>query len=243
MASPRIAVCFLAILATVSAFVVAGCGGDSSSAPATAGGTSATTSSEGGGGKDEASAEGQSGDKEGKKHPPLDLPKGKPEEGPTPEQRASVPRADIEMKVPGTIVAGVPPLPKDSTCKGKNVSPALEWNNIPSGTDELVLFAMNLAPVNGKLYFNYAVAGLDPSLTELKEGELPDGAIVGRNSAGQTKYSICPKGPEGETYVFALYAVPKSLSPKQGFEPLALRKEATKVSPSVGITTLAYVPE
>lgn len=84
------------------------------------------------------------------------------------------------------------------------------------------------------------MAGIDPSSTELKAGTLPKGAVVGRNSAGQNKYSLCPPESGQETYIFALYAIPKSLSPKQGFEPLALRAEAQKTAESVGLNAVGY---
>ena len=38
----------------------------------------------------------------------------------------------------------------------------------------------------------------------------------GTNGFGNRGYEICPSG-SGETYVFALYALPRSLSPRPGF--------------------------
>src|SRR5690606_14535359 len=107
-----------------------------------------------------------------------------------------------------------------NTCEGKNVSPAIEWQHVPSDTEELALFVMNLQPVEGKLYFDWAVAGIDPSLGRLEAGEVPAGAVVGRNSAGQNEWDLCPQGAAPENYVVALYAIPKSLNPKAGFDPL-----------------------
>jgi phosphatidylethanolamine-binding protein (PEBP) family uncharacterized protein len=136
--------------------------------------------------------------------------------------------------------AGPPALPAQYTCDGKNTSPALRWQGVPRGTAELALFAMNLQPVEGKLFFDWAVAGLSPDLAEIEAGKLPKGAVVGRNSFGKTGYGICPEG-SGETYMFALFALPKKLSPAQGFEPLALRKAVTDVSGNVGLLALSYV--
>jgi phosphatidylethanolamine-binding protein (PEBP) family uncharacterized protein len=125
------------------------------------------------------------------------------------------------------------------TCDGKNTSPALRWQGVPDGTAELVLFAMNLRPVEGALFFDWAVAGLSPDLEEIEAGKLPNGAVVGRNSFGKAAYEICPEGGE-ENYVFTLFALPKKLSPAQGFDPLALRKSVAGAAGNVGLLALSY---
>ena len=134
---------------------------------------------------------------------------------------------------------GPGPLPVQYTCDGKSISPALHWQGVPEGTSELILFAMNIQPVQGKLFFNWAVAGIDPALEEIKAGQLPKGAVVGRNSFGKAGYELCPEG-SAETYVFALFAVPKKLSPSRGFDPFALRKEVTDTSGNVGLLAVSY---
>ena len=50
------------------------------------------------------------------------------------------------------------------TCDGKDSWPELRWSGVPAGTAELVLFAMNVQPVEEKLFVDWAVAGLDPGL-------------------------------------------------------------------------------
>jgi phosphatidylethanolamine-binding protein (PEBP) family uncharacterized protein len=99
---------------------------------------------------------------------------------------------------------------------------------------------MNLRPVNGTLFFDWAVAGLSPDLGAIEAGKLPKGAIVGRNSFGKKGYGICPESGE-ETYMFTLFALPKKLSPEQGFDPLTLRKEVTDTSGNVGLLALSYL--
>ena len=130
-------------------------------------------------------------------------------------------------------------LPTQYTCDGEGTSPALRWQGVPRGTAELVLFAMNTQPVGGELFFDWAVAGLSPELEEIEAGKLPRGAVVGRNSFGKTDYEICPEG-SAESYVFTLFALPKGLSPAQGFEPLALRKSVAESSGNVGLLALSY---
>ncbi len=135
--------------------------------------------------------------------------------------------------------AGPPALPAQHTCDGKGASPALRWQGVPEGTAELALLAMNVQPVGGQLFFDWAVAGLSPELEEIEAGKLPGGAVVGRNSFGKTAYEICPEGG-GETYMFMLLALPKRIAPGQGFDPLAFRKAALEISGSAGLLALSY---
>jgi phosphatidylethanolamine-binding protein (PEBP) family uncharacterized protein len=209
----------LAILAIAVLLLLAGCGGGTSSSAPT-GGSTTFSSSGSTGEEDSASSPGEKGDSEGGK-----------------AQRESVPTANVALLVPAAPVSTSAPgtLHATYTCAGKNTSPAVEWTGIPSNTAELQLFVMNLAPVNGKLYFDYALAGIDPSLKGLKAGEVPEGAVIGKNSAGQDKYDLCPPGSNTEQVVFALYAVGKSLSPKTSFEPLVTREQAIAASEGVGL--------
>jgi phosphatidylethanolamine-binding protein (PEBP) family uncharacterized protein len=145
--------------------------------------------------------------------------------------------ADISLQSPSS--GDSPALAAEYTCDGKGISPALRWQGVPQGTAELVLFAMNSRPVEGKLFFDWAVAGLSPELEEIEAGKLPKGAVAGRNSFGKTGYEICPEG-SGETYIFTLFALPKKLAPAQGFEPLAVRKAVGNSSGNVGLLSLSY---
>ena len=256
----------LLLALVVAALVLAGCGGgssdgsnsDSSSSTAArpdsastgaategsggeAGGNSpsaAEAAEEGGGGSAVAGGAPSGGGKHG---PRIAQPKGAPEPGITPQERSEATVASMILQSPSSQAssAGPPALTALYTCDGKNTSPALRWQGVPPGTAELVLFAMNIQPVEEKLFFDWAVAGLSPDLTEIEAGKLPRGAIVGRNSFGKTGYQLCPPG-EAETYMFALFAVPKKLSPSPGFEPLALRKEVLDASGNVGLLALDY---
>jgi phosphatidylethanolamine-binding protein (PEBP) family uncharacterized protein len=221
------------------ALVVSGCGGGSSSSSGAASSSASAPTAPSSSAPVEAgqgAAGSQTGETEKKKHPPLDLPTGKPEEGPTRAEENNVPTVVIPLEVP----AG---LSSVNTCKGKDISPELTWGKVTSNAIELVVFAVNLQPVNGKLYFDWAMAGIDPSLEGLKPGEVPEGAILGRNSAGQSKYSLCPSNTKPETYAFSIYAIEKGTAPKEGFDPLAFRKLATRTSANGGIAAATYPAE
>jgi phosphatidylethanolamine-binding protein (PEBP) family uncharacterized protein len=246
----------------VAALVLVGCGegssggsnsGSSSSSALGTPSTAASSGATGGAGSGAPSAkdatgggsvtggEGQQPSRGAKQGPPVPQPTGAPEPGITPQQRREATVASMILQSPSSQPSSGGPqaLPAEYTCAGKSTSPALRWQGVPQGTAELVLFVMNIQPVGGKLFFDWAVAGLSPELEEIEAGKLPRGAVVGRNGFGKMDYEICPEGG-GETFMFALFALPKRLSPSQGFEPLALRKAVTDVSSDVGLLALSY---
>lgn len=247
----------------VVAFLLAGCGGSSDSADSTTAasgssaaagsGSEATEQGSGGGQGGNATGTGGAAGSSGGQSPSnqsssgggqrQSVPQPTGEEAPkiTPQQRREATVASMTLEAPSLPPSpgGPQALTAEYTCDGKNTSPALRWQGVPGGSVELILFAMNLRPVDKTLFFDWAVAGLDPGLEEIEAGKLPKGAVVGRNSFGKTGYGICPEAGE-ETYIFTLFALPKKLSPAQGFDPLALRKAVTDTSGNVGLLALSY---
>jgi phosphatidylethanolamine-binding protein (PEBP) family uncharacterized protein len=175
------------------------------------------------------------------KHGPrIAEPKGPREQAPTPAEVAKLTVADMSLISPSlpTGAGGPAPLSAAYTCDGKDEWPTLGWSGVPAGTAELILYAMNVQPVAGKLVVDWAVAGIDPALTGIEAGKLPKGAVVGTNSFSKRGYEICPEG--SEIYLFAIYALPRALSPEPGFDARELRKEILDVSGNVGLFPAAY---
>jgi phosphatidylethanolamine-binding protein (PEBP) family uncharacterized protein len=136
--------------------------------------------------------------------------------------------------------AGLSPIPARYTCDGANESLPLSWSQLPANTVEVDVFLFNLLPVHGKLIDDWAVAGLKPKLHGLSAGKLPPGAIVGRNSFGHTGWSVCPhKGPSVR-YAFLLYALPKRVRARPGFNAEKLRATALHVAESAGLLAGTY---
>jgi phosphatidylethanolamine-binding protein (PEBP) family uncharacterized protein len=128
------------------------------------------------------------------------------------------------------------------TCDGADESLPLRWNGVPRGTVELALFIVNLEPVNGKLFFDWAVTGLSPSAPGISAGVTPPGAVVGRNSFGRAGYSLCPpRGVRAERFVVRVLALPRSVVAKRGFDAEALYQEAERLTKTVGIGGGIYV--
>lgn len=116
----------------------------------------------------------------------------------------------------------------------------MRWTGIPADTAELALFVVNFLPVHGKPFFGWAVSGLSSTLHGLRAGWLPLGAVVGRNSFGQSGYSICPPMGTHENYAVTVIALPHKIHAQPGFEALTLYREVESSAKVVGFTAIAY---
>lgn len=177
----------------------------------------------------------------GKHGPAIAAPKGEQEPEITPQQREKATVASISFSSPSLPrTKSVSVLPSGYTCDGDNSWPAFSWSGIPAGTREIALLMMNVQPVDEKIFFDWAVAGIDPSSAGIEAGKLPAGAVVGKNSFGSNGYSVCPPKGKAETFMLLLYALPKPLSSRQGFDPLLLREEAEAQSGNAGLMAVSY---
>jgi phosphatidylethanolamine-binding protein (PEBP) family uncharacterized protein len=131
-----------------------------------------------------------------------------------------------------------PPLPARYTCDGADLSPAVNWSNVPRGTKELALFIAHSVQ-KGTNTTNWAVVGLKPTLTGIAAGKLPAGAIVGRNGSGKLGYSICPAKGSSTLFGVALYALPHHVAVKQGFNGVVLLNKFEN-EPAMAETFLSY---
>lgn len=161
----------------------------------------------------------------------------------TPAPKPAAPR---HLPTLDKIGIGSPVVPADGavparyTCDGANEPLPLQWEDIPAGTKELMLDVIKYSPVNGKLFFAWAVTGLRPTSRGIAAGKLPAGAIPGLNSTGSRAYSLCPpKGPK-EAYVVVLFALPRHLAAKPGFDPAKLRHEANETANYEGQLGINY---
>jgi phosphatidylethanolamine-binding protein (PEBP) family uncharacterized protein len=149
--------------------------------------------------------------------------------------------ADMTLQSPAIVSSGGEPgsLAPTYTCDGADSWPAFEWSGVPQGTAELALYAMNVQPVKEKLFVDWALAGIDPSLSGIEAGKLPKGVSVGTNGFGRRGYSLCPEG-RGEIYMFALYALPSRLGLRPGFDAREARAQILAVSGNVGLLPALY---
>jgi len=162
----------------------------------------------------------------------------KPEPKLSASEQAALPVSDISLSSSAITRQGQSSLytiASEYTCHGADRSLPLHWSGVPANTRELALFAISTRPVGGKLYFDWALAGISPTLTGIQAGQQPPGAVAGQNSSGKTTYSICPPAGQHESYVFLLYALPSTLHPKPGFDPATLRAQAKHIARHTGL--------
>jgi Raf kinase inhibitor-like YbhB/YbcL family protein len=106
-------------------------------------------------------------------------------------------------------------IPKKFTCDGGDISPVLEWTDVPEGTKSFVLIADDPDapdPANPKMtWVHWVLYNIPASIRALPEGiapeDLPDGTLSGVNDWKKTGYGgPCP--PIGtHRYFFKLYAL------------------------------------
>ncbi|MFC1515721.1 YbhB/YbcL family Raf kinase inhibitor-like protein [Thermodesulfobacteriota bacterium] len=106
-------------------------------------------------------------------------------------------------------------IPKKHTCDGEDISPELEWSDIPEGTKSFVLIVDDpdapdpAAPrMTWVHWVLYNIPEITVSLPEgVRKEELPEGTLEGLNDWKQTGYrGPCP--PTGKhRYFHKLYAL------------------------------------
>lgn len=117
------------------------------------------------------------------------------------------------------------PIPARHTCEGTDVSPALEWTDVPSGTRSFALVVDDPDAPAG-LWTHWTVWNLAPDVRALAEAvHIPPGegaGVEGKNSWGEIGWrGPCP--PWGvHRYRFRLRALDGMLDLPQGAAPEAL---------------------
>jgi Raf kinase inhibitor-like YbhB/YbcL family protein len=119
------------------------------------------------------------------------------------------------MKLTSTNFVNRGDIPKKYTCDGDDVSPALEWSELPEGTKSLTLIVDDPDapdPANPRMtWVHWILYNLPATAVSLPEGvqksDLPEGTMEGLNDWKRTGYGgPCP--PIGKhRYFHKLYAL------------------------------------
>ena len=123
-------------------------------------------------------------------------------------------------------------IPTKHTCQGPDLSPALEWRDLPAGTQSLALIVDDPDAPDPKaprmIWVHWVLYNVPPGATGLAEGttarNLPPGTREGLNDWKKTGYQgPCP--PIGRhRYFHKLYA----LDAKLGLPPRATKSQVEK---------------
>ncbi len=113
------------------------------------------------------------------------------------------------------------PIPRNFTCQGTNLSPALAWDGVPDGTRSIALIMDDPDAPRG-IWVHWALWNLPLEARSLPEAvptkaALDGGAKQGQNDFRQVGYGgPCPPPGKPHRYYFKLYALDAQLSLKEG---------------------------
>lgn len=127
------------------------------------------------------------------------------------------------MKITSPVFNDSAPIPAKYTCDGGDIIPPLKFEEIPNEAKSLAIICQDPDSPSGD-FVHWIIFDIDPQTLEIKEGEVPTGAIEGTNDFGNSNYGgPCP-GSGSHRYVFKLYA----LNQKLGLNPQATKAEFRK---------------
>lgn len=137
------------------------------------------------------------------------------------------------------------PIDARFTCAGENVSPALSWSGT---TTEAIELAVTMTDLDAEDYVHWALTGLDPDVTSLDEGVVPDGAVQATNSAGTIGYTgPCPPVDTTHTYLVEVHLLNQQLEVADGESPtdmlFAIRAATFDSVSTTGTFTMPAAPD
>lgn len=109
-------------------------------------------------------------------------------------------------------------IPRKYGYKEGNLSPPLSISNIPPNTQSLALIMddPDAQAAVGKLWVHWVVWNIEPTTTEIPEGQPPSEAIEGTTDFGSEGYGGPAPPDKRHTYHFKLYALDTKIDLKQG---------------------------
>ncbi len=132
-------------------------------------------------------------------------------------------------------------IPAQYTCDGANISPPLEWQNVPAKAAALVLFIIDDSPTGAASGIRWVVGDISPSSKGVAAGKTPEGGIVGSDTQGRSGYGgICPAHGKTSTVEFVLYALKKQIPLSSGFSPATAESEYGAGKDLLGSAAVTY---
>jgi Raf kinase inhibitor-like YbhB/YbcL family protein len=118
-------------------------------------------------------------------------------------------------------------IPAQFTCDGEDISPQIEWSELPAGTQAVALITDDPDAPRG-IFTHWVIYNLPPDLRsvprDIADGDrLASGAMQGENDFGDTGYGgPCPPQGSAHEYRFLVFALsaPVALEPGASAEEL-----------------------
>ena len=132
-------------------------------------------------------------------------------------------------------------LPAQYTCDGANISPPLEWHNVPAKAAALVLFIIDDSATGPASGVRWVVGDISPTSKGVAAGKTPEGGIVGSDTQGRSGYGgICPAHGKTSTLELVLYALSKKIPLTPGFAPATAESEYGAGKDLLGSAAVTY---
>jgi len=132
----------------------------------------------------------------------------------------------MTMKLTSPAFENGKPIPVKYTGDGEDISPPLQWTNLPAGTAELAMIVDDPDAPRPQPWVHWVIykipadsAGLSENVPHSLNLNTPAGALQGMNTSGQIGYQgpAPPRGHGRHRYFFKLYAIKQSTDLKGGF--------------------------
>jgi Raf kinase inhibitor-like YbhB/YbcL family protein len=150
------------------------------------------------------------------------------------------PRMGESINLTSSAFAANSDIPVKYACQGQNVSPPLEWTNIPPGAKELALVMFDPDAPNGG-FLHWVVFKVAPTIRSFPEGSVPAGVRQARNGTGKTGYlGPCPPVGRVHHYRFTLSALSSAIDLPDGALATDVRNEISKSSIADGLLVGLY---
>ncbi|MDB5036995.1 MAG: hypothetical protein JWQ35_523 [Bacteriovoracaceae bacterium] len=117
-------------------------------------------------------------------------------------------------------------IPMQYSKEGENISPPLEWSNVPDGTVEFAIIMEDPDAPQPEPFVHWLLYKIQPHVRKLAERISLDGiesgtgdaSLEGKNSFGEYRYGgpLPPIGDKPHRYNFSLFALRQNLSAKAG---------------------------
>jgi Raf kinase inhibitor-like YbhB/YbcL family protein len=118
------------------------------------------------------------------------------------------PRKERCMLITSPVFQDRNDVPTPHTCNGENISPALEFRDLPVGTKSLVLIVEDIDATPDP-WIHWLVFNISQTTTSVSAGHIPEGGTEGIANGGTHGYEgPCPKYFSGtHHYHFRLFAL------------------------------------
>lgn len=130
-------------------------------------------------------------------------------------QKVQESESEMAIRILSSAFAEGEVIPRKYTCDAENISPPLNWSDLPEGTVSLALI-MDDPDAPAGTWVHWVLYNIPPNQNGLKEGVMGAG-VEGENTSGKLSYGgpYPPKGP-AHRYYFKIYALDTMLDLKQG---------------------------